>query len=346
MNMAGINRTDRLRQIQDLLSTKRVMFRSDFMERFGISRATLGRDIQALRDRFQVPIDFDPEYGGYRLGAPEEAGGQFELPHMWFSAEEIHALLTMQHLLSNLDSGGLLGGQIKPLLSRLTKLLGAGDNPSAEVARRIRIETVAARSYRLEHFQAVGSALLRRRRLVIGYHARGKNEHSRREVSPQRLVHYRDNWYLDGWCHLRNELRAFAVDAIRDVRVLDRPAVDIDDADLDRELGSGYGIFSGASVRWASLVFSSERARWVANERWHPAQHGRFLDDGRYELTLPYSREPELIMDILRHGRHVTVLAPESLRAAVRQEHLDAARNLGACSEIEPATSQNADQGQ
>ena len=159
-------------------------------------------------------------------------------------------------------------------------------------------------------------------------------------------MHYRDNWYLDGWCHLRNELRAFAVDAIRDVRVLDRPAVDIDDADLDRELGSGYGIFSGASVRWASLVFSSERARWVANERWHPAQHGRFLDDGRYELTLPYSREPELIMDILRHGRHVTVLAPESLRAAVRQEHLDAARNLGACSEIEPATSQNADQGQ
>jgi predicted DNA-binding transcriptional regulator YafY len=259
--MTGINRTDRLRQIQELLSPRRVTYRSELMEKFGISRATLGRDIQELRDRFQVPIDFDPEYGGYRLGSPEEAGGQFELPHMWFSAEEIHALLTMQHLLSNLDTSGLLGSQIKPLLNRLTKLLGAGDNPGTEVARRIRIETVAARSYRLEHFQTVGSGLLRRRRLVIGYHARGTDEHTRREVSPQRLVRYRDNWYLDAWCHLRNQLRAFAVDAISDVRVLDRPAVDIDDTELDRELGSGYGIFSGACVRWATLLFSAERAR-------------------------------------------------------------------------------------
>lgn len=343
--MTGINRTDRLRQIQELLSPRRVTYRSELMEKFGISRATLGRDIQELRDRFQVPIDFDPEYGGYRLGSPEEAGGQFELPHMWFSAEEIHALLTMQHLLSNLDTSGLLGSQIKPLLNRLTKLLGAGDNPGTEVARRIRIETVAARSYRLEHFQAVGSGLLRRRRLVIGYHARGTDEHTRREVSPQRLVHYRDNWYLDAWCHLRNQLRAFAVDAISDVRVLDRPAVDIDDTELDRELGSGYGIFSGACVRWATLLFSAERARWVANEKWHPDQQGRFLDDGRYWLSLPYSREPELIMDILRHGRHVTVLAPDSLRDAVQQEHLAASKNLGACSQIEPADLENPDGG-
>jgi predicted DNA-binding transcriptional regulator YafY len=343
--MTGINRTDRLRQIQGLLSTRRVTYRSELMEKFGVSRATLGRDIQELRDRFQVPIDFDPEYGGYRLGAPEEAGGQFELPHMWFSAEEIHALLTMQHLLSNLDTSGLLGSQIKPLLNRLTKLLGAGDNPSGEVARRIRIETVAARSYRLEHFQSVGSGLLRRRRLVIGYHARGTDEHTRREVSPQRLVHYRDNWYLDAWCHLRNQLRAFAVDAISDVRVLDRPAVDIDDTELDRELGSGYGIFSGASVLWAKLLFSAERARWVANEKWHPAQQGRFLDDGRYWLSLPYSREPELIMDILRHGRHVTVLAPDLLRHAVQLEHLAASKNLGACSQIEPADPENPESG-
>lgn len=343
--MTGINRTDRLRQIQELLSPRRVTYRSELMEKFGISRATLGRDIQELRDRFQVPIDFDPEYGGYRLGSPEEAGGQFELPHMWFSAEEIHALLTMQHLLSNLDTSGLLGSQIKPLLNRLTKLLGAGDNPGTEVARRIRIETVAARSYRLEHFQTVGSGLLRRRRLVIGYHARGTDEHTRREVSPQRLVRYRDNWYLDAWCHLRNQLRAFAVDAISDVRVLDRPAVDIDDTELDRELGSGYGIFSGACVRWATLLFSAERARWVANEKWHPDQQGRFLDDGRYWLSLPYSREPELIMDILRHGRHVTVLAPDSLRDAVQQEHLAASKNLGACSQIEPAALENPDGG-
>lgn len=339
--MTESRRIDRLHKIQELLGRRRIVYRSELLEKFGISRATLNRDLAELRNRYQVPIDFNQEYGGYLLGPAGEAGGQFELPNMWFSAAEIHALLTMQHLLSNLDTSGLLGSQIEPLLARLTALLGVGSHPGSEVARRVRIETVAARAYRVEHFQTVGTALLRRLRLVIAYHARGTNEHSRREVSPQRLVHYRDNWYLDAWCHLRNELRAFALDAISEARVLDRLACDIDDAQLDRELGSGYGIFSGAEVQWATLVFSAERARWVASEKWHPAQKGRWLADGRYELVLPYSREPELIMDILRHGRHVLVLAPSALREAVRREHLAAAENFSAGSGFEPEAQQN-----
>jgi predicted DNA-binding transcriptional regulator YafY len=232
----------------------------------------------------------------------------------------------MQYLLANLDSGGLLGPHLQPLLARLGHILGSADDSAGEVARRIRIQTVGARGFRLEHFQSVGSATLRRRRLLIDYHARGTDQTTCREVSPQRLIHYRDNWYLDAWCHLRNELRSFAVDAIRRAEILDTPARDIDDATLDRVLGAGYGIFSGAEVEWAVLRFSAERSRWVAAEKWHPDQHGRPLDDGGYELRLPYSQEPELLMDILRHGRHVEVLEPAHLREAVRREHEAAAQ--------------------
>jgi predicted DNA-binding transcriptional regulator YafY len=149
----------------------------------------------------------------------KQIGPQYELPGLWFSAEEIHALLTMQHLLSNLDTGGLLGPQIKPLLARLTGMLGAADNPIEEVQKRIQIQTVGARQFHLDHFQAVGSALLRRKRLIIRYHARGSDQTTEREISPQRLVHYRDNWYLDAWCHLRDGLRAFAVDAIQHAEI-------------------------------------------------------------------------------------------------------------------------------
>ena len=87
----------------------------------------------------------------------------------------------------------------------------------------------AAREFHLDHFQAVGSALLRRKRLVIRYHARGTNEATEREISPQRLVHYRDNWYLDAWCHLRDGLRAFSVDAIRHAEILEKRARDVAD---------------------------------------------------------------------------------------------------------------------
>ncbi len=320
-------RTDRLKQLLRLLSHRRAIPANDLQYEMGISRATLTRYIRDMRDTLGAPVEFDRELGGYRLIAhTHDFGPQFELPGLWFSAEEIHALLTMQYLLANLDGSGLLGPHIQPLLDRLGRILGSADDTAAEVARRIRIQTVGARSFQLEHFQAVGSATLRRRRLVIEYHARGTDRTTRREVSPQRLIHYRDNWYLDAWCHLRNELRSFALDAIRRAEILDDTARDIDDATLDQVLGSGYGIFAGADVEWAVLHFSAERSRWVAQEKWHPDQQGRPLPDGGFELRVPYSQPPELLMDILRHGRHVQVISPAPLREAVRAEHAAAAQ--------------------
>jgi predicted DNA-binding transcriptional regulator YafY len=316
-----MSNTERLYQIDQMLSARRCVSRADLQERLGVSWATLKRDLAYLKDRLHAPIVYDKALGGYRF-ANEAAsvGPQYELPGLWFSAEEIHALLTMQHLLSNLDSGGLLGPHIKPLLARLTGILGSADNPVEEVQKRIRIATVGAREFHLAHFQAVGSALLRRKRLVIRYHARGSDATTEREVSPQRLVYYRDNWYLDAWCHLRHDLRAFSVDAIERAEILDKAARNVAEARLDEVLGAGYGIFSGDKLSWATLRFSPERAKWVAAERWHPRQQGRLLRDGSYELRLPYADDRELLMDILRHGAECQVIAPPELRRRVEDE--------------------------
>ena len=317
---------ERIYQIDTLLAGRKFVPRKELQEKLGVSWATLKRDLNYLKDRLHAPIIFDRELGGYRFekeGA--RVGPQYELPGLWFSAEEIHALLTMQHLLSSLDTGGLLGPHIKPLLARLTGLLGTADNPVEEVQRRIRIETVGAREFHLDHFQAVGSGLLRRKRLIIRYHARGKDETTEREVSPQRLVYYRGNWYLDAWCHLRDELRNFSVDAIERAEILDKKAKDVSEKRLDEVLGSGYGIFSGDNVTWATLRFTADRARWVASERWHPNQQGRLRKDGAFELKVPYADDRELVMDILKYGGECTVIEPEALVGRVKAE-LDRAR--------------------
>ena len=231
---------ERVYQIDQMLAGRKAVSRQELLERLEISWATLKRDLAYMKDRLNAPIVFDRELGGYRFNHDnKQIGPQYELPGLWFSAEEIHALLTMQHLLSNLDTGGLLGPQIKPLLARLTGMLGAADNPIEEVQKRIQIQTVGARQFHLDHFQAVGSALLRRKRLIIRYHARGSDQITEREISPQRLVHYRDNWYLDAWCHLRDGLRAFAVDAIQHAEILDSRANDVDEAQLNAMLGAG-----------------------------------------------------------------------------------------------------------
>jgi len=324
-----MSQTERLYRLKSLLDSGRCLTRERLLADLGMSPATLKRDIAHLRDRMNAPIVFDRLQGGYRLDTSQAlVGTQYELPGLWLSADEIHALLTMQHLLANLDAGGLLGPHIAPLLTRLGKLLDSGAPSHAELARRIRLQTVGARRLHVPHFQAVGSALLRRQRLQINYHGRGRDRVQAREVSPQRLIHYRDNWYLDAWCHLRNGLRSFAVDAVRSAQVLDRAAINVAEAELDAVLGAGYGIFAGREVRWATLRFSAQRARWVSDETWHPQQNGHFETSGHYLLTLPYADPRELVMDILRHVPEVEVLAPADLRAMVREKLVEGLAGL------------------
>jgi predicted DNA-binding transcriptional regulator YafY len=101
-------------------------------------------------------------------------------------------------------------------------------------------------------------------------------------VSPQRLVYYRENWYLDTWCHLRNDLRSFSVDGIRKIEIAETPAKDMSLKALEEYLHESYGIVRGGEAQRAKLRFSVERARWVASEVWHPDQKGSFDAEGRY----------------------------------------------------------------
>ncbi|MBN1545235.1 MAG: WYL domain-containing protein, partial [Syntrophaceae bacterium] len=161
-------------------------------------------------------------------------------------------------------------------------------------------------------------ALCKRRRLHITYHSRSRNQTTRRTVSPQRLAHYRDNWYLDAWDHGKAALRSFALERIKQSKDLKVKAKDIPDRRLDDYFSSAYGIFAGRPRHTAVLRFSPERSRWVAEETWHPKQKGHF-ERGCYILEVPYSDPRELSMDILKHGPHVDVQGPPALRAEIRE---------------------------
>jgi predicted DNA-binding transcriptional regulator YafY len=326
----GMDRTERFHIIDMMLANQQVVSFKRLLERLEVSPATLKRDLEYLRSRLNAPIVWDRAAGGYRFESDGAPGAPYELPGLWFSADEIHALLTMQHLLANLDAGGLLGPHIQPLMARLTALLGSGRHPAEEVRRRIKLLPLAARRVALDSFASLGSALLGRKRLAVTYYAKGSDQNSERELSPQRLVHYRENWYLDAWCHLRDDLRSFALDGIRRAEILEIPARDVPEQTLDEVLGSGYGIFSGRRLQWARLRFSPVRARWVALEQWHPRQRGRLRKDGSYELELPYADDRELVMDILRHVPEVEVLAPPGLRDKLRGHLLAGLERLGA----------------
>jgi predicted DNA-binding transcriptional regulator YafY len=313
-----MDRTERFYQIDQMLQPGRPVPIERFLRALGVSRATFKRDLEYMRDRLNAPIEWDRFEGGYRYAEP--AGGPaFALPGMWFNASEAHALLMMQQLLAELQPG-LLGAQVAPLQARLRALLGSADHSAEEVERRVRIVTAARRRLAVRHFEAVASSTLRRRQLRIAHYARATDETTERTVSPQQLVFYRENWYLVAWCHLRRDIRSFSIDAIVKAEPIEAAAHEVDRDALAEVIESGYGIFSGRDVTWATLRFEPERSRWVAAEVWHPQQRGRFDDDRRWVLEVPYSDPRELSMDVLKHGASVEVLAPASLREAIAAE--------------------------
>lgn len=220
---------------------------------------------------------------------------------------------------NTISGDAALGDALAAAFRLLTDEAPAVGAPAVQSHSRLRILQVGVRPLDAQPLHTVTLALKNRKQLQMLYHGRNRDQTTERTVSPQRLVCYRGNWYLDTWCHLREDLRHFALDRLHPVAVLEQPAREIDDVTLDAHFASAYGIFSGQPLATAVLLFSSAIAGWVADELWHPQQAGRVLRDGSYELRIPYSDERELIMDLLRYGPDVEVIEPEALRHRVAQ---------------------------
>lgn len=278
------------------------------------SRATVYRDLAYLRDYLMAPVVGNGE-AGFRYDHSD--GTRFELPGLWLSSEELYSLLAAQQLLLRSGSGAL-STALAPLQTRIEKLLGEHVGGRRVPVERIRVLPHRGRKLDEASFRNVATGVLDRRRLVFEYRARSTDEKTRRSVSPQRLTHYRENWYLDAWDHEREAVRSFSVDRIVNAKLQDDAAKDVADEQLDAHLSASYGIFSGAPKGWATIVFSAKAARWVADEHWHSQQQGRYLPDGRYELKVPYSSGRELLMDVMHYGADAEVVEPPALREQAR----------------------------
>ena len=308
-----MDRFDRIYQLHHLLNaSRRPVPRQHIEQTLECSDRTAKRTIQAMRDYLHAPIEYDRERNGYYYDTRERP---FELPGLWFNPSELQALLLMQQLLHQVEPG-LLDPQLDPIRQRIDQMLKQAHPAGADIDQRIRLIATAARAPG-RHFRELADATLARRPLHIRYHARGRGQASERDISPHRLTRYRDNWYLEAWCHLREGLRLFAIERIEPLGKAEVGFHPISHERLDKAFDQSYGIFTGAPRHTAVLAFTPERARWIEQEQWHPEQQARWRADGRYELRLPYADPTELILDILRYGPNVEVIDPPELRQAV-----------------------------
>lgn len=333
-----MTKTARVYRIEQLIRNRgHVSFRQ-LQDELEVSPATLKRDLDYLRDRLGAPIEYDRDVNGYRFGA-QRPGQRHELPGLWFSERELYALLMANQLLGELDSEGIISRHLAPLLERIHQMLGSDDVDAAWLVQRVKIISPAKRAVPAQFFELVGEALVRRQRLHLRYLTRTRGEVGERDISPQRLVHYRHTWYADAWCHRRERLLRFALDAIEDARLLDLRAREVALRVVEAEMDGGYGVYAGARPHWVTLLFEPQAAQWVSREQWHPRQRVRMLSDDRCRLEVPYTDPTELAMDILRHAGDVKIEADSGEVAQRVRERIERARRmLGTASARVPAS--------
>ena len=316
-----MNRAERIFRLHSLFKKRRPPSMQQLIETLDVSRPTLVRDITYMRDFMDAPIQYDRSTNSYRY---DPHADDFELPGLWFNASELYALLATEQLLESVQPG-FLTPYIGPLKTRIRSLLEQSGHPSELVSSRIQIRQMATRNMDNDRFTEVAGAVLQGQVFECDYHGRERNRMTHRKIHPYQLLHYRDNWYLIGWCEEAKDLRTFSLDRINNIRIITEKIRPIDKKALDRYLGASFGIFTGPAKAWAVLRFSPLMSRWVADEQWHTDQIGVWKGE-KYELQIPYSDPRELLMDILKYGPEVEVIAPDSLRRLIAERLNNAVR--------------------
>ncbi len=305
---------DQVHQIYLMLKNSHFpVSKKTLQEKLEVSAGTVKNRIAELRHRYDAPIKYSHQHNGYYF-----ENDKYELKGVWFSQNELFALLTVEHQLETLEPG-LISEQLKQFKQKAIKLMQQ-QIPESQLQQRLRILSIHNKQLDAEIFAAIAKATLLRKQLKIRHQRHSDQFISDRIISPQRLVYYKANWYVDAFCHDKNQLRTFAIDAILTAQTLPQNAKEISEPQLEQITSSSYGIFAGDQIKHAHLVFSEPASHWVSREKWHSQQQGQWLDDGRYRLILPYQHDEELLMDVLRYGDKVVIEQPLELREKIRQK--------------------------
>lgn len=303
-----MKKIDRIQQMHRLLKSKRYgLSKASLMQELECSHSTVNRLIEELRDFFHAPIEYDAAQHSYYYATDN----QFELPGWWLTASELRGMASILSILKEMQSG-LLETDLGDISASIKAFLAAYKIDSNDIEERIRIIPHAKRELNHKVFDVLMRGLTEQKQIHIDYQS-SDEKHTQRTLSPQTLVYYRDNWYLDAWCHKKQALRTFLVSRISHAVLKTDSSIVIDVQKRKDYFTSSYGIFSGQACKQAELLFLPPGALQVSQQLWHKEQKGRWVNEN-YLLTIPYSDERELIKDLLFHAPDVQVLAPESLK--------------------------------
>lgn len=316
----------RLFRIDQMLSERGEVSSEDLMKALQCSLPTLKRDLRYMRDQLGAPVHYYRRSKVYRYVDADEKVAKRRL-FTWYSPMEVKACFTALELFDEVEreeDGALLAPEMKALKARLLALVADESGKLfSQFKRRIKVVTPKVKLDRSPYFEMIGSALMHQKRLLILYYTKARREEKPREISPLRLVNYKNRWYLQAWCHQTDAMKTFNLECIRAVELTEKACKACPMKEVEA-LDDVFGIFSGGKLAHAVIHFDATIGVYVKAEVWHKDQQVTENDDGTVTLNVPYANETELLGQILAYGSHAEVLEPPALRKAVKKALTDA----------------------
>jgi proteasome accessory factor B len=279
-----------------------------------VSTKTVQRDLEFMRDRLELPLEYHPQRFGYHYTQEVRA-----FPTLQLSEGELFALLVAEKALQQYRGTSFE----RPLLSALKKMEQSLPETVSinlsELGEAISFRTRAEPVLNLEIFDALARAVARREQLEIQYRKPGWPQPETRVVDPYHLGNINGEWFLFAYDHLRQDLRTFVPARIRSVQITGNRFERQPGFSLEQRLKDSFGVHSGAGRFEVVIRFDPEVADYIREKRWHDSQRLRELNGGGVELKLRLSSLGEVERWVLSWAGRATVVRPKELQQRVKR---------------------------
>ena len=315
--MQDLDRIQRLRAIRDLLARGEKATAGDLARRFGVSRRTIQRDLDRLRED-GAPVVYDPHDRTLILTDPE-----WDLPRLRLTEAELLYLLVARQMAE--------AWRETPLRETLATLFQKIQDSLKEpvsldtdwVAEQVSFHFSGRGRVRRDHWRILIRALRSARLVQAEYQAAAHPRPATLRLAPLHLACLEGEWYLLA----RREdpkVRLYALRRFHSISILQaRRPLDEEAFDARAFLARRFRRFvesEAAPLKRARIRFDAETARWIEEREWHPEQSLRKHQDGGLTLTLPMTSVPEMRRWVLGWGASARVISPAVLRRAVEEE--------------------------
>jgi proteasome accessory factor B len=279
-----------------------------------VSAKSIHRDIEFMRDRLDLPIEYDGGRFGYHY-----AGEVSAFPTVQITEGELFALIVAEKALQQYRGTSFE----RPLLSAIKKMeQSLPDTISlnlSEVEQTISFRTRAEPILNLEIFDALAKATAQRRQLELTYRKPGSRQTEQRLIDPYHLANINGEWFLFAYDQARKDIRTFVPGRVKAVKPTGRTFERTQKFSLERRLRDSFGVHSGHGEFDIVIRFHESVADYVREKKWHESQQLRELKDGGVELRLKLSSLAEIERWVLSWGGNAVVAKPSELAAAVKQ---------------------------